>query len=203
MRSVKTLLAAMLLLSIPLFLINCQTGIDPYANDTSNWGYVREYSTEHPIPNAKVVVWGNNPVWAVQYTLYTDSNGKFEFPLSNYLPEVQASAFGYYTSERTIFKPRQTGRVINLYQPAQVNLHIKNVNQVDNSDCISLNLKPFLLPDLILQGKNIDTVYSYLASLRHLTVDIKAVIIKNGIESNMYYRSSPTKSHGNIVDVFY
>lgn len=203
MKSVKPLLAAVLLLSIPLFLITCTIEHDtPAPTDTVNWGYVKEYYTEKPIPNAMLVLYGKNPLWAVQDTLYTDSNGRYEFPLVKYLPELQASAPDYigdrmYTQDELVGR---FNRTIHLYQPAEMTMHVKNVRPFSGNIEVSLN---DFIPAKRFNGNNIDTLICCLLARRYTTIDLQVVVRRNDQDSLFLVYHTPTQSHKNIIDIFY
>jgi hypothetical protein len=168
-----------------------------------NWGYVKEYYTEKPIPNAMVVVYGKNPRWAAQDTLYTDSNGRYEFQYVEYLAELQATSLGYIPN-RMFTQDELVGRfnrTIYLYQPAEMILHVKNVKPFDEYDRISLN--DFFAPDVIIYGNEVDTLICCLISRRYQEVGLKTVIWKNAKDSIAIYKYTPTRSTGNTVEINY
>jgi hypothetical protein len=179
---------------------------DPITNSiTTNWGYVKEFYTQKPIPNAMVVVYGKNPMWAVQDTLYTDSNGRYEFDYVKYLPELLTSAPGYLPASMQPYAPGdffdKYNRTIYLYQPAEMILHVKNVNPFDEYDRISLN--DFFAPDVVLNGDNVDTMVCCLTARRYENVGLKTVVRKNSRDSIIMYYHTPTKATGNVVEINY
>ncbi|MES2560140.1 MAG: hypothetical protein V4590_10390 [Bacteroidota bacterium] len=199
----------LLFVSMPLFFISCTIEDEtPPATDTVNWGYVKEYYTEKPIPNAMLVLYGKNPLWVVQDTLYTDANGRYEFPIVKYLPELQASASGYFPSGMVVYAPgdfyEEKKRTIHLYQPAEMILHVKNVKPTDDNDAIRLN---DFWPPVIVSGKEADTMICCLVSRRYQTARLQTVVRRNRnqniVDSIIVYEVTPTKAIGNIVSIFY
>ena len=201
-------LAMLLLLSMPMFLITCKIeSDDPTPRDAINWGYVKEYYTEKPIPNAMLVLYGVNPLWAIQDTLYTDSNGRYEFPQVNYSPELDVSAPGYLSSGMEVYAPGdfyQKNRTTHLYQPAEMILHVKNVNPTSENDEIRLN---DFWPPLTVTGREADTMICCLTSRRYETARLQTIVRRirgeNMLDSIVIYSVRPTQSHGNIIDIFY
>ena len=197
-------LAMLVLLSMPLFLITCKIeSDDPAPRDAINWGYVKEYHTEKPIPNAMLVLYGKNPMWAIQDTLYTDSNGRYEFPQVNYLPDLEASAPNYigdrvYTQDELVGR---FNRTIHLYQPAEMILHVKNVKPFNENDLV--DLPDFFAPMVQLSGANVDTFICCLTARRYTEVIIGVWLTKNQNRYSNNVKHRPTKATGNIVDVFY
>ena len=177
---------------------------DPITNSiTTNWGYVKEFYTQKPIPNAMVVVYGKNPMWAVQDTLYTDSNGRYEFDYVKYLAELDATAPGYIPN-RMFTQDELVGsfnRTIYLYQPAEMILHVKNVNPFDESDYI--NLTDFFSPFIYLYGTSVDTTICCLTAKRYTEVVIGAWVRKDFIEYSNNVKYTPTKATGNVVEINY
>ncbi len=182
---------------------------DPITNSiTTNWGYVKEFYTQKPIPNAMVVVYGKNPMWAVQDTLYTDSNGRYEFDYVKYLPELLTSAPGYLPASMQPYAPGdffdKYNRTIYLYQPAEMILHVKNVNPFDESDQIRIN---DFSPPIALLGKKVDTIICCLFSRRYETVRLQTIITRNRNgeykDSIGIYSPTPTKATGNVVEINY
>jgi hypothetical protein len=172
-------------------------------SQTTNWGYVKEFYTQKPIAQAMVVVYGKNPMWAVQDTLYTDSNGRYEFDYVKYLAELDATATGYipnrmFTQDELVGRYNRT---IYLYQPAEMMLHVKNVNPFNEYDRISLN--DFFAPDVVLNGANVDTMVCCLTARRYENVGLKTVVRKNSKDSIIMYYHTPTKATGNMVDINY
>ncbi|MES2560141.1 MAG: hypothetical protein V4590_10395 [Bacteroidota bacterium] len=193
----------LLFVSMPLFFISCTIEDEtPPATDTVNWGYVKEYYTEKPIPNAMLILYGKNPLWAVQDTLYTDANGRYEFPIVKYLPELQASAANYigdrmYTQDELVGR---FNRTIHLYQPAEMILHVKNVKPFNGNIQISIN---DFIPAKRFNGNNIDTLICCLVARRYTTVDLQIVVRRDSQDSLFLVYHTPTKSNENIVDIFY
>ncbi|MES2560139.1 MAG: hypothetical protein V4590_10385 [Bacteroidota bacterium] len=193
-------------MAMPFFFVSCtKEEQTPPATDTVNWGYVKEYYTEKPIPNAMLVLYGKNPLWVVQDTLYTDANGRYEFPIVKYLPELQASASGYFPSGMVVYAPgdfyEEKKRTIHLYQPAEMILHVKNVKPVDASDRV--DLIDFFDQRGEWTGSNIDTLVCCLTTRRYTEVLIGVWVTKNQINYSDHVKYTPLKAIGNIVSIFY
>jgi hypothetical protein len=202
----KTINNLILLLALVIQMQACKKDIPIGSDETTNWGYVKEFYTQKPIPNAMVVVYGKNPMWAVQDTLYTDSNGRYEFEYVKYLAELDATAQGYipnrmFTQDELVGRYNRT---IYLYQPAEMMLHVKNVNPFDESDQIRIN---DFSPPLTLLGKNVDTIICCLFSRRYETVRLQTIITRNRNgeykDSIAIYSPTPTKATGNVVEINY
>lgn len=206
MKLLKNTFIIMLLFSMVFNLSSCKKD-DPNTNQENvNWGYVKEFYTEKPIANATVVIYSRNPLWTVEDTLYTDSNGRYEFPIVKYLPYLEVSANGYIPN-RMFDQDELVGRfnrTILLYQPAEMILHVKNVNPNDENDNIRLN---DFHPYKVVNGKNVDTLICCLVGLRYQTVRTQTVVrrIRNGLftDSIIVFTATPTKSQGNIINIYY
>jgi hypothetical protein len=199
----KTITNLIILLALVIQMQACKKDTPIGSDETTNWGYVKEFYTQKPIPNAMVVVYGKNPMWAVQDTLYTDSNGRYEFGYVKYLAELDATAPGYIPN-RMFTQDELVGRfnrTIYLYQPAEMILHVKNVNPFDEYDRISLN--DFFAPDVVLNGDNVDTMVCCLTARRYENVGLKTVVRKNSRDSIIMYYHTPTKATGNVVEINY
>ena len=187
-----------------LLLNSCKEDEDD-GLDQTNWGYVKEYYTEKPIANAMVVISGSNPMWAIQDTLYTDSNGRYEFERVKYTPEIQASASGYLTSALRVYAPgdfyTKYNRTIFLYQPAEMVVHVKNVKPFNGTDIISLS--DFFAPQIVLVGDKVDTVICCLLGRRYTEVLVGAWVTKNEKKYSNNIRYTPTQSKNNIVEINY
>jgi len=201
----KTINYLILLLALVIQLQACKKDMLVGGDATINWGYVKEFYTQKPIAQAMVVVYGKNPMWAVQDTLYTDSNGRYEFDKVKYLPELLTSAPGYLPASMQPYAPGdffdKYNRTIYLYQPAELMLHVKNVNPFNEYDRISLN--DFFAPDVVLNGANVDTMVCCLTARRYENVGLKTVVRKNSKDSIIMYYHTPTKAIGNMVDINY
>jgi len=150
---------------LPLFY---QCKKDPNTSNTntntSNIGYVKEYYTDKPVPNAEVAVYTDMNNLQLVEKVYSDSTGKFETNGSIYnMANVVVSKSGYFQYN---FSNAQTNRdrsknIFWLDMPAYIQTHIKNVNPVANDDYITIEgfpettVPPF--GSLVLQGKNVDT----------------------------------------------
>jgi hypothetical protein len=200
----KTINNLILLLALVIQMQACKKDTPIGSDETTNWGYVKEFYTQKPIPNAMVVVYGKNPMWAVQDTLYTDSNGRYEFGYVKYLPELQASALGYFNSGLQPYAPGdffdKFNRTIYLYQPAEMILHVKNVNPFDGN--IQIDLNDFI-PVSRFDGKGADTMVCCLLGRRYTEIDFQIVVRKNGIDSLFLVYHTPTKATGNVVEINY
>jgi hypothetical protein len=204
----KTINYLILLLALVIQLQACKKDMPVGGDATINWGYVKEFYTQKPIAQAMVVVYGKNPMWAVQDTLYTDSNGRYEFDKVKYLPELLTSATGYLPASMQPYAPGdffdKYNRTIYLYQPAEMMLHVKNVNPLNESDQIRIN---DFNPPLALLGKNVDTIICCLFSRRYETVRLQTIITRNRNgeykDSIAIYSPTPTKATGNLVEIKY
>jgi hypothetical protein len=202
----KTINYLILLLALVIQLQACKKDMPVGGDATINWGFVKEFYTQKPIANAMVVVYGKNPLWAIQDTLYTDSSGRYEFIYVKYLAELDATATGYipnrmFTQDELVGRYNRT---IYLYQPAEMLLHVKNVNPLHESDQIRIN---DFNPPLILLGKNVDTIICCLFSRRYETVRLQTIITRNRYgeykDSIAIYSPTPTKANGNLVEIKY
>jgi hypothetical protein len=201
----KTINYLISLLALVIQLQACKKDMLVGGDATINWGYVKEFYTQKPIAQALVVVYGKNPMWAVQDTLYTDSNGRYEFDKVKYLPELLTSAPGYLPASMQPYAPGdffdKYNRTIYLYQPAEMMLHVKNVNPFDQSDYI--NLTDFFAPFIYLYGTSVDTTICCLTAKRYKEVVIGAWVRKDFKEYSNNVKYTPTKANGNLVEINY
>jgi hypothetical protein len=199
----KTITNLIILLALVIQMQACKKDTPIGSVETTNWGYVKEFYTQKPIPNAMIVVYGKNPMWAVQDTLYTDSNGRYEFGYVKYLAELDATAPGYIPN-RMFTQDELVGRfnrTIYLYQPAEMILHVKNVNPFNQYDYI--NLTDFFAPFIYLYGTNVDTTICCLTAKRYNEVVIGAWVRKDFKEYSNNVKYTPTKATGNVVEINY
>ena len=187
----KTINCLILLLALVIQLQACKKDTPVGGDATINWGFVKEFYTQKPIAQAMVVVYGKNPMWAVQDTLYTDSNGRYEFDYVKYLAELDATATGYipnrmFTQDELVGRYNRT---IYLYQPAEMMLHVKNVNPFDQSDYI--NLTDFFAPFIYLYGTSVDTTICCLTAKRYTEVVIGAWVRKDFKEYSNNVKYTP------------
>jgi hypothetical protein len=91
-------------------------------------------------------------------------------------------------------------RTIYLYQPAEMMLHVKNVNPFDGD--IQIDLNDFI-PVSRFNGKGADTIVCCLLGRRYTEIDFQIVVRKNGKDSLFLVYHTPTKATGNLVEINY
>jgi hypothetical protein len=132
--------------------------------------YVKQYKTNAPIANAKILITRGTPSSGIGSTvvdtLFTDSNGKAIYDQAvdrDYMYYAEAYKDNYFdTHNQQVSVTRGEKKfktTIFMYAYSYVKLHVKNTNPFDQFDLIQLS--SHCPSNLFFQGLNIDTTFLY------------------------------------------
>jgi hypothetical protein len=132
--------------------------------------YVKQYKTNAPLANAKILITRGKPGSGIGSTvvdsLFTDSNGKATYNKTvdkNYMYYAEAYKDKYFdTHDQQVSVTRgekNFSTTIFMYAYSYVKLHVKNVKPVNKYDLIQL--QSYCHPNLFFQGLGIDTTFLY------------------------------------------
>jgi hypothetical protein len=141
----KKIILFQILFSLLFLWMGCKK--DPFDNKTVIEGYVLEYGSEKPLPGVAIYlkkVEGEllGPTyWITLDTIFTDSDGYVYYEYNHNNMTIDACVFstpdGYYPIDLVSINTRRLNDISRLVDPyAHLNLHIKNINPVSQSDRI-------------------------------------------------------------------
>lgn len=210
---IKTLLVIPFFLLLSIFLISCKK-ISQHKIDATI--YVKEYKTEKPLVNAKVVITkgrsGSGIGTSEVTTLYTDAFGKVEYNTKDadedymYYAEAYKDTYFDTHNQQVSVTPgvKNFSATIYMYAESYVKLHVKNVNPFNQFDLIKFNSGCYTYT---FQGF-IDTTFLWCdncncAWFANYNFSGGAFVTKDNISSNPHFSFTPPPHDTITIDINY
>ncbi|MBK7856301.1 MAG: hypothetical protein IPJ79_16690 [Bacteroidetes bacterium] len=132
--------------------------------------YVKQYKTNAPIANAKILITRGKPGSgfgsSIVDTLYTDANGKASYKKTldeDYMYYAEAYKEKYFDTHNqqvsVTLGQKNFSTTIFMYAHSYVKLHVKNVNPFNNFDLFELS--GYCVNNFFIQGFTVDTTFFF------------------------------------------
>ncbi|HNR18702.1 MAG TPA: hypothetical protein PKN75_07245 [Bacteroidia bacterium] len=177
--------------------------------------YVKQYKTNAPIANAKILITRGKPGsgfgTAIVDSLYTDANGCASYKKTldeDYMYYSEAYKEKYFDTRNqqvsVTLGQKNFNTTIFMYAHSYVKLHVKNVNPVNQFDLFQVST---YCNHWYFQGMSVDTTFLYCdygyEFMGDFNYDDACGRTKNNIDSIIYFSYTPLPHDTILVNINY